>query len=67
VEGSVSGRAGYWLDALTVVRWLALLDFQKTEEYVKMLQSLGWKDAQRSGSRHGMFPPVGVVTGTRPM
>jgi arsenite methyltransferase len=45
---------------------LALLDFQCTNEYVETLRDLGWRDARRSGLSFGMFPPVRVVTATKP-
>ncbi len=45
----------------------ALLDFQKTEEYAATLEGLGWQDVTRSGTIYSMFPPVRVVTGTKPL
>jgi SAM-dependent methyltransferase len=45
---------------------VALLDFQCTDEYARTLADLGWRDVQRSPNRFGMFPPVRVVTGTKP-
>jgi SAM-dependent methyltransferase len=44
----------------------ALLDFQRTEEYVRVLNDLGWKHVTLSPRRFGMFPPVRIVTGTKP-
>jgi arsenite methyltransferase len=45
---------------------VALLDFMHTEEYAQVLRELGWPDAQRTGLRFGMYPPVRVVTGMKP-
>jgi len=45
---------------------VALLDFMATDEYLTTLQSLGWKDVQRSGSSFWMFPPVRIVHGKKP-
>jgi len=44
---------------------IALLDFQRTDEYLLTLRSLGWKDAQVSGISFWMFPPVRVVRGKK--
>jgi arsenite methyltransferase len=44
---------------------LALLDFQRTEEYVHVLNELGWKNITRSPLHFGMFPPVRIVTATK--
>ena len=46
---------------------VALLDFQRTNEYLATLRSLGWKEAQVSGISFWMFPPVRVVSGKKPM
>jgi ubiquinone/menaquinone biosynthesis C-methylase UbiE len=45
---------------------VALLDFQFTAEYVQWLHEAGWQTANRSGLHFLMFPPVRVVTGTKP-
>ncbi len=45
---------------------IALLDFQRTDEYLATLRSLGWKNIQRSGPSLWMFPPVRVVTAKKP-
>jgi SAM-dependent methyltransferase len=45
---------------------VALLDFQCTNEYLATLQELGWKNIQLSGMSFWMFPPIRVVTGTKP-
>ena len=45
---------------------VALLDFQRTEEYVQTLRNLGWPDVKRSGLIFLMFPGVRIVTGTKP-
>lgn len=45
---------------------VALLDFTATDEYLATLQSLGWKDVQRSGTSFWMFPPVRIVRGKKP-
>jgi SAM-dependent methyltransferase len=46
---------------------VALLDFIATDEYLATLQSLGWKEVQRSGSSFWMFPPVRIVRGKKPV
>ncbi len=45
---------------------VALLDFQCTDEYAQTLRATGWKTVERSGRQFLMFPPVRVVTGTKP-
>jgi SAM-dependent methyltransferase len=45
---------------------VALLDFTAIDEYFATLQSLGWKDVQRSELSYWMFPPVRVVRGKKP-
>ena len=45
---------------------VALLDFMATDEYLATLQSLGWKEVQRSGSSFWMFPPVRILRGKKP-
>ncbi|HTO99988.1 MAG TPA: class I SAM-dependent methyltransferase [Anaerolineales bacterium] len=45
---------------------LALLDFQRTDEYIQTLAELGWQDVRTSGLNFGMFPPVRIVTGMKP-
>jgi SAM-dependent methyltransferase len=46
---------------------IALLDFMATDEYLSMLQLLGWKEVQRSEQSFSMFPPVRVVRGQKPV
>ncbi len=45
---------------------VALLDFQRTDEYLQTLKDLGWLEVELSGLRFQMFPPVRVVTGKKP-
>jgi arsenite methyltransferase len=45
---------------------VALLDFQRTDEYAQTLMELGWCDVQLSGLQFQMFPPVRVVAGKKP-
>jgi len=45
---------------------IALIDFLATGQYLATLQSMGWKDVQRSGLNFGMIPPVRVVRGRKP-
>lgn len=45
---------------------VALLDFQRTEEYVHTLRELGWHEVTLSGFQFQMFPPVRVVAGKKP-
>ena len=66
---SVEGRAQAVREIARVLKpggRAALLDFQQTGEYVQTLRDLGWRGVQRSGLRFGIFPPVRVVTGTKP-
>jgi len=46
---------------------ISLLDFLATNKYLATLQSLGWKDVQRSGLNFGMIPPVRLVRGRKPV
>jgi arsenite methyltransferase len=45
---------------------VALLDFQRTDEYVQTLKGMGWHEVKLSGLQFQMFPPVRVVTGKKP-
>lgn len=45
---------------------IAILDFQRTEEYVQTLRELGWHEVKLSGLQFQMFPPVKVVAGKKP-
>ena len=44
---------------------LAVIDFANTDEYAAYWKAHGIPDAQLSGARWTMFPPVRVVTGTK--
>lgn len=44
----------------------ALLDFQCTEEYAQTLRAAGWSEVTLSAPHYGMFPPVRIVSGTKP-
>lgn len=46
---------------------VALVDFQRTDEYAQTLQALGWREVNRSGLKFQMFPPIRVVTGRKPL
>ena len=46
---------------------VALLDFQHTSEYAQALRELGWAGVERSGPQLLMFPPVHVVTASKPI
>ncbi len=45
---------------------LAIQDFRATDEYVKTLRDLGWKEVELSGLNFRIFPPVRMVTGQKP-
>jgi ubiquinone/menaquinone biosynthesis C-methylase UbiE len=45
---------------------IALQDMMATQEYIANLQSLGWKDIQRSELSFWVIPPVRVVSGRKP-
>ncbi len=45
---------------------VALLDFQRTDEYATVLRNLNWQDVAVTGLRFGMFPPVRIVTARKP-
>jgi arsenite methyltransferase len=45
---------------------VALLDFQRTDEYIETLRELGWQELKLSGLDFQMFPPVRVVSGKKP-
>jgi arsenite methyltransferase len=45
---------------------LALQDFRDTDEYVDSLRELGWKDVRVSRPSFYVFPPVRIVSGTKP-
>jgi ubiquinone/menaquinone biosynthesis C-methylase UbiE len=44
---------------------LAVIDFANTDEYTAYWKAHGISNAQLSGARWVMFPPVRVVTGTK--
>jgi arsenite methyltransferase len=45
---------------------VAILDFRNTEQYAEVLAAAGLSDVHRSQRRFGMYPPVRVVTATKP-
>jgi arsenite methyltransferase len=45
---------------------VAILDFCNTEQYAAALAAAGFGDVHRSQRRFGMYPPVRVVTATKP-
>ena len=45
---------------------VALQDFMATEEYAQTLRELGWQNVARSGLNFTLWPPVRIVTGTKP-
>jgi SAM-dependent methyltransferase len=45
---------------------VALLDFRNTSKYAAALAAAGLGDVHRSRRRFGMYPPVRVVTATKP-
>ena len=46
---------------------LAIQDLRATDEYVKTLRDLGWKDVEVSGLNLAViFPPVRMVLGRKP-
>jgi SAM-dependent methyltransferase len=46
---------------------VALLDFQHTREYAQVLRELRWANVELSGLHFLMFPPVRVVTASKPI
>ncbi len=45
---------------------VALLDMECTAEYVQTLRDAGWRTVEASGPNFLMFPPVRIVSGTKP-
>jgi SAM-dependent methyltransferase len=45
---------------------VAILDFRNTNQYATVLAAAGLSDVHRSERRLGMYPPVRVVTATKP-
>jgi SAM-dependent methyltransferase len=45
---------------------IALLDFRNVREYAQMLSEAGLADVRVSRPHYAMFPPVRIVTGTKP-
>ena len=45
---------------------VAILDFRNTGQYAAVLATAGLGDLHRSQRRFGMYPPVRVVSATRP-
>lgn len=46
---------------------VALLDFIKTADYAQTLHDLGWTGVQRSRNSFAMFPPVRIVSASKPL
>ena len=44
---------------------LSLQDIRLTDEYVKTLKDLGWRDVKLSGLSFVIFPPIRIVTGRK--
>jgi arsenite methyltransferase len=69
---NVPGAAGRAAAVGEIVRVLkpagrvAILDFRNTEQYAAVLAAAGFGDVHRSKRRFGMYPPVRVVTATKP-
>jgi arsenite methyltransferase len=45
---------------------VALQDFLATGEYARTLTELGWQKVERSGLNFALWPPVRIVTATKP-
>ena len=45
---------------------IAIQDLRSTDEYVKILKDLRWKEVRLSGLNLLIFPPVRIVTGRKP-
>ena len=45
---------------------VALQDFTATDEYAHTLRQLGWQNVARSDLSFALWPPVRIVTGTKP-
>jgi SAM-dependent methyltransferase len=66
---SATGRQAAIREIDRVVRSggrVSILDFQATDEYERSLRGLGWKDVARTARRFAMFPPVRIVTASKP-
>jgi SAM-dependent methyltransferase len=64
-----AGRAAAIDEIVRVLKpggWVAILDFRNTEQYAAALAAAGFGDVHRSQRRFGMYPPVRVVTATKP-
>jgi arsenite methyltransferase len=46
---------------------VTIVDIARTGEYVDGFRQLGWTDIRRTGYSIGMFPPVRMVVGTKPV
>jgi arsenite methyltransferase len=69
---NIPGSAGRATAVGEIVRVLkpggrvAILDFRNTKQYAAALAAAGLGDVHRSQRRFGMYPPVRVVTATKP-
>ena len=45
---------------------VAIMDIAGTRHYQETLRELGWNDLRRTGFRLQMFPPLRIVTGSKP-
>ena len=69
---NIPGAAGRAAAVGEIVRVLkpggrvVILDFRGTKQYAAALAAAGLGDVRRSPRRFGMYPPVRVVTATRP-
>lgn len=64
------GRADAIREMARVVRVggrVAVLDFRHTGSYADTLRAAGIEEVRRSGLRLGIFPPVRIVTGRKPV
>jgi ubiquinone/menaquinone biosynthesis C-methylase UbiE len=67
--GDLAGRAQAVLEIARVLKAngrVAIADLAHTHHYAATLREAGWKNVHQSSPHFFIFPPVRVVTGTKP-